>query len=767
MNEKRTLRTLIFVVLLVCTILVAPILSVGATVSANSISGQESQVQTVTDSQNQEAQSVDIVAEPAAQAATLAASTTVTPGITYSTHIQNVGWQDYVSDGVTSGTSGKSLRMEAIKINLTNAPAGSSVFYQAHVQNIGWQSQFKDGTMSGTTGQSLRMEAIRISLTGPIADQYDVYYRTHVQNYGWLGWTKNGAPSGSEGFSLRMEAIEIKLVQKGGNAPGSVENSYVSDKKTFSVAYKAHVQNVGWQNAVTDGAIAGTTGRSLRMEALQIYLPDLGSSPYGGGIKYQVFVEGVGWQNQVENGAIAGTTGQSKKIEAIRVWLEGEIAEHYDIYYCTHVSNTGWLGYAVNGQTAGIIGIGRQVEAVKVVVVSKGNTADAPKSSEKPSIEVISEANFTYSGYVDSKGIQTTAMGDGKFLGTENQVYSSFLKLTSLKIDMNATNTGIGGGIRYSIHQQNVGWTSWVNQGTSVGSTNGSLRMEGLKIEMTGEMANYFDVYYRVNTRAYGWLGWAKNGQAAGTTGLSEPIGAIQIRLVLKENGTAPGENKNYSKTLRLGIDVSSYQGDIDWAAAKAGGVSFAILRALQGVNASTISAANVDSKFYANLRYANANGVSVGVYRYGYAVTTEQASAEAKALVDVLKEAKRQGCGSINMPVVYDVEGSAQLAVSKADKAALTKIIKQFKTTIEMNGYSFMLYANRDWLTRYIDMNEFANDKVWVASWYASKYSFTLPPVGMDHGYTGKGNVVMWQFSSQGKVPGISGNVDLDVTML
>ena len=146
--------------------------------------------------------------------------------VSYSTHVQNIGWQSFVSDGATAGTSGKSLRMEAIQIKLLNPKYTGNIVYSTHVQNIGWQSSVMDGAIAGTSGKSLRMEAIQIKLTGELAEHYDIYYRVHVQNFGWLGWAKNGASAGSAGYSYRLEAIEIKLVEKGGAAPGSTANTF-------------------------------------------------------------------------------------------------------------------------------------------------------------------------------------------------------------------------------------------------------------------------------------------------------------------------------------------------------------------------------------------------------------------------------------------------------------------------------------------------------------------------------------------------------------
>ena len=99
--------------------------------------------------------------------------------------------------------------------------------YCTHVQTYGWQDWVQNGTISGTTGKSKRLEAIRIRITGDLAKEYDVYYRVHAQTYGWLGWAKNGESAGTEGYSKRLEAIEIVLVRKGNSAPGDTVNCFI------------------------------------------------------------------------------------------------------------------------------------------------------------------------------------------------------------------------------------------------------------------------------------------------------------------------------------------------------------------------------------------------------------------------------------------------------------------------------------------------------------------------------------------------------------
>ena len=146
--------------------------------------------------------------------------------IQYQTHIQDIGWQGWKMNDEMSGTSGQSKRLEAINISLSNPLYSGSIEYQTHVQDIGWQGWKANGQMAGTSGQSKRLEAIRIKLTGEMAKQYDIYYRVHSQEFGWLGWAKNGESAGTEGYSYRLEAIQIQLVKKGSSAPGSTSNCF-------------------------------------------------------------------------------------------------------------------------------------------------------------------------------------------------------------------------------------------------------------------------------------------------------------------------------------------------------------------------------------------------------------------------------------------------------------------------------------------------------------------------------------------------------------
>ena len=292
--------------------------------------------------------------------------------VKYCTHVQNVGWQEYKYDGETAGTEGQALRLEGIKIEVEGM--SNSIQYKTHVQNIGWQNWAADGAMSGTEGQALRLEAIEIQLTGTMTEQYDVYYRVHAENFGWMDWAKNGAPAGTAGYGYRLEAIQIVLVEKGGTAPGSTTTPYRDSSKTGTwLAYRTHVQNVGWQDWVSDGAMSGTEGQALRLEGINIM-----ANGAEGSIQYKTHVQNIGWQDWVSDGELSGTTGLAYRLEAIQIQLSGTVASQYDIYYRVHAQNFGWMDWACNGASAGTAGFGYRLEGIEIVLVEKGGAAPGP-----------------------------------------------------------------------------------------------------------------------------------------------------------------------------------------------------------------------------------------------------------------------------------------------------------------------------------------------------------------------------------------------------
>lgn len=189
------------------------------------------------------------------------------------------------------------------------------------------------------------------------------------------------------------------------------------------------------------------------------------------------------------------------------------------------------------------------------------------------------------------------------------------------------------------------------------------------------------------------------------------------------------------------GIDVSSYQGEIDWKTVDDYGMGFAILRITEKSNAR-------DSQFENNYAGCIQHGIPVGVYKYSYALNVAEIQQEAEKVVDVLDGRP------LDFPVFLDLEWSKQRALSES---ALTTLIKTFWSVITTAGYKFGIYCNMDWYDNVIP--DALKDKYdfWIARYPANDDGWLQerlrPSVG-----------VGWQYSSKAKIPGISGYVDRDV---
>nr|MBS1899173.1 CotH kinase family protein [Actinomycetota bacterium] len=315
----------------------------------------------------------------------------VVPTVSNRGYVQGKGWTQTNLSGQIVGTTGQQLRLEAFSLAVTNA-VGQSGGIQAssHVQNIGWSSWGSTSTI-GSTGQALRLEAVKLRLTGNLANLYDISYRAHVANIGWQPWVTNGAQAGTTGQSLRIEAIQVRLLLKPGvnptpsptptttptptstptptPTPSSTPTPTPTPTPTQSAAsaeYSAQVQNLGWLATVKDGATAGTTGQSLRLEALRLAI----KSSTGGGINWRGQVQDIGWQNWTTGNQI-GTTGQGKRLESFQIKLTGDLATKFSVQYRAHVQTIGWQNWVSDGATAGTVGQSLRIEAVQIRLVPK------------------------------------------------------------------------------------------------------------------------------------------------------------------------------------------------------------------------------------------------------------------------------------------------------------------------------------------------------------------------------------------------------------
>ena len=449
--------------------------------------------------------------------------------IQYEAHVSNIGWMSSKRDGSTAGTTGQSKAVEDLKVSILNPEEDGSVQIDAHVSGIGWQGwDTPSASEGGTTGQGRAVEAVRLRLTGSLANDYDVYYRVHASNIGWMAWAKDGEEAGTTGYGRSVEAVQVRLVRKGDAAPSSdgANVDYAFKKKPMSLTYRAHVSNVGWQGAVSDGATAGTTGRGLALEDLKL---SLDSSDYSDGscVQIDAHVSGVGWQGwDTPSASEGGTTGQGRAVEAVRLRLTGSLANDYDVYYRVHASNIGWMAWAKDGEEAGTTGMSCSLEAVQIKLVRKG--ASHPDTMGYSHLEI---PTLTYSS--QSNGTWQNTVSAGEVSGTTGKG----IPITGF---LAKTTSFVAGGINYQLHLSNVGWTSDKSNGDQLSSATESNSVEAIKVSLSGDLATYFDVWYRVHVDNVGWLGWTKNGAIAGSTGYGTHVQAVQVRITRK-GAAAPG----------------------------------------------------------------------------------------------------------------------------------------------------------------------------------------------------------------------------------
>lgn len=199
-------------------------------------------------------------------------------------------------------------------------------------------------------------------------------------------------------------------------------------------------------------------------------------------------------------------------------------------------------------------------------------------------------------------------------------------------------------------------------------------------------------------------------------------------------------KEKGENKMSIYGIDVSQFQGEVNWDAVKASGVQFAMLRAGYG-------AGNMDEQFQRNAGECNRVGIPFGVYWFSYAYTEEGAAREAEYCIEALDDY------TVQYPVAYDYEyASVNYGVSQGaavTRELATALVNAFCRRVEELGYFAMYYSNLDFLNRYFDDSLRSKYALWYARYQSE---------------AGLSGLAMWQYRSNARINGIQGNVDMDI---
>ena len=246
--------------------------------------------------------------------------------------------------------------------------------------------------------------------------------------------------------------------------------------------------------------------------------------------------------------------------------------------------------------------------------------------------------------------------------------------------------------------------------------------------------------YVKGETKYTGWQNI--DGSTYYFDASGEKVTGEQIIQGTRYNFSSDGALIQGSGTL--GIDVSKWNGSIDWNAVKNSGVSYVIIRC--GYRGSSAGALIEDPKFASNIKGATAAGLKVGIYFFTQAVDEVEAVEEASMTLSLIRGYR------ISYPVFLDVESSKGRG-DKISRDVRTAVCAAYCRTIANSGYTAGIYANKTWLTEKINTGALGSYKIWLAQ-YATTPTYT-------------GRYELWQYQSKGRVNGISGNVDMNYSYL
>lgn len=834
-------------------------------------------------------------------------------GVEYTSHIQDIGWQDKKSNGDTSGTEGLSLRLEAIKINLVNADENINLKYQAYIEGKGWQDAKRDGEIAGTEGESLKLEAIKIKLEG--TEEYSIMYRVHIQDIGWQEWKYDDEIAGIPSGGKRIEAIQIKIVSKPketlynievgvndkiyynndieadfagwrmANFSNNVISVYVDDEKvnaeniTYSerkdvidaikgcgtseqnptpgfavkinledldegkhtlrfnietskgeiietqtynftidrqphITYLGHVQDVGWQENVSDGKIAGIEGSGLRLEALKVQLTNLTENIK---LKSSAYIENSGWQEWKYDGEVIGTEGLGLKMQAIQMELEG--TEEYSVMYRVYIQGKGWQEWKYDGEVAGKIDDNAKIEAIQVKIIKRdkkvrlfietgGSISTYYNDTSTITISGWRMANFynnEIKAYIDNTPIDgityfkrqdviNAITGSGTERQNPTPGFSVNINLDNLQEGTHTfslkflTSTGeIVETYNYSFvidrqihveyagHIQDIGWqSSSVFDGALAGTQGLELRLEALKINLKN-VSEEAKIKYQVHIQDIGWQDWKYDGEIAGTEGLGLRIEAIKIQL----------ENMD-EYTVEYQVHVQ----DVGWTDWYIDGETAGTVGESKRIEAIKIRLVPKYKRNYQGIDVSKHNGtidwqavknsgIDFAIIRCGYGQNIESQD-DAKFEYNVSE------CERLGIPYgvyLYSYALDTNNASSEADHVLrllngrkpqygiwldieddeyytkygfptnemFTNIVIEFCEKMKANGYDNVgIYSNLTWFNNRLNDSRLDKYDKWVAQW-SSQCTYNKP-------YT------MWQYSNKGQIDGITGDVDLDI---
>lgn len=636
---------------------------------------------------------------------TIVSNASANPGVEYRACTENAGWLNWVRNKTTAGDITKSDKVQVVKMLLTDTNNGG-IAYQAYASGQGWQEQATNGDASGSTSG---IQALRIELFGDIRTNYSVKYRVHLLGKDWTPWVQDGKEAGVTTGNDVIDGYEVILTNKEGAEITGEAADYSADLP------------------VTEG-ITPSQSQSTQV------------------------VMNTDNNQTVENSGQTDTNSSQSVEEPVQTGTGTEQNNTAD-------NNTQQTPVDSEQNNSGITVIEEQNSGNNTTQTPAQPQANSNELAKKLVDKAISEIDYKQeeSGVTKYGQWWASKVGDSAF---EKAKWSSmFLAWCGNEIGLSDAQYGYYACSEYWVtwfknnnayhevkdYTPQVGdmiFFDYDNNGTSdhnglVKSTDGS-KVYAIEGNVDGVVKECEYALNDTRLKGYGTPLFDK----VSTDTSQNNQGNIQQEVPTGGGGNGFGSYSKLSTPI-TGIDVSTFNGSINWSKVKNSEAKFAYIRVGGRDSGGSIY---TDQRFYTNIKEASSAGMDIGVYFFTQAVSTQEAVAEANFVLEKVKGY------NLKYPIVIDSENSPSgKRTNSLSKAKRTEIMKAFCDKVNSAGYKSQIYSSKSWFSDKFNISDLNSYDKWVAHYTtAGQTNFAYP-------YS------VWQYTDKGSISGISGCVDLN----
>lgn len=645
---------------------------------------------------------------------TIVSNASANPGVEYRACTEKSGWQNWVRNKVTAGDISTSDKIQVVKILLTDTYKGG-IAYKTYAMGQGWQEQATNGDASGSTAG---IQAIRIELFGDIKANYSIKYRVHLLGKDWTPWVQDGKESGVTSGNDVIDGYEVILINKeGAEVTGeaadysadlpATEGVTPSESKSTEVVMESNTnQNQPVNNTVQTTDVTQTVNNTVQTV-------DINQTTN------QTVQTGTGTENTTQQTTVQDNSGITVVDEQVPI------------------TNTPQTQVQVQTQQVATN------ELAKKLVEKAANEV-----GYKQDASGLTKYGQWWAGKVGDSAFEKAKWSSmflawcGNEIGLSDEQYGyyacsdywvTWFKNNNAYHEVKDYTPQVGDMIFFDYDQNGTSDHNGIVKSTANGQV---YAIEG-NIDGEVKECNYDLTDTRL--KGYGTPLFDKVSSETKPVNNTNTNQSTQAE-VPTGNGGGFGSYTKLSTPI-TGIDVSTYNGNINWSKVKNSEAKFAYIR-LGGRH--TKGYLYTDTRYHNNIKAANDVGMDVGIYFFTQAISKEEAIEEANYVLEKVKGYK------IKYPIAIDTEYSPSgKRTNSLSKAKRTEIMKVFCDKINSAGYKSQIYSSKSWFSEKLNIGELNAYDKWVAQYTtAAKTSFAYP-------YS------VWQYTDKGSIPGISGNVD------